>query len=356
MKSISRKYKAERLMFKKIILSLTLLFLQFTKSTAVELTITNDISNILNSKKICIRISLNPQDQGIYSNSLNFSVDHPDITVTSWECTQNPTMQYITRFKRVKKLYTQPLTCEIALNFESDNKKTTLQNLIESNLYVSCIVLNKNGNSQPINLTKALDDGFSLINTETYNNSFDNNLNYDNIKTFTKNYFDNQTINNKNQSYKNEPDKKLIPRQKLLPETANIIIDNLKTIWTTLIEKLKNIFTSINYIFLCLITIFILIISLFFKKSRPQNIWLIEIRRFLIMSWILSSYSFLNIFISQYIFFTIFAVLIAPISMYYIFTARTESTLDKLKSFIGFALAISMLPLLIKAYISFMFH
>jgi len=341
-------------MFKKIILSLTLLFFQITNNFAVELAITNDISNILNSKKICIRLSLNPQDQAIYSNSLNFSVDHPDITVTSWECKQNPTVQYVTRFKRAKKLYTQSLTCELMLNFESNNK-TALQNLSESNLYISCIVLNKNGMSQPVSLAKALDDGFSLIDTGTYNNLFSNNLNYDTIKTFTKNYFDNKNPDNKNQGDKNKLDKKFNTPQKPVQETANIIIDNLKSIWVTLVSKLKSFFTSINYLFFYLI-IFILMILLLFKKLNPRNIWLIEIRRFLVISWILSTYSFLNIFIPQYIFFTIFAVLIAPISMYYIFTARTESTLDKLKSFIGFALAISMLPLLIKAYISFMFH
>ncbi len=355
MKSISRKHKVERLMFKKIILSLTLLFLQFTKSTAVELTITNDISNILNSKKICIRISLNPQDHGIYSNSLNFSVDNPDITVTSWECKQNPTMQYVTRFKRVKKLYTQSLSCEVALNFESDNKKAILQNLSESNLYISCIVLNKNGMSQPVSLSKALDDGFSLFNTGTYNNAFSNNLNYDIIKTFTKNYFDNKNPSNKNQVDKNKTDKNFNTPPKPVQETANVIIDNFKSIWGMLIGKLKSFFTSINYMFFYL-TIFILMTLLLFKKLHPRNIWLIEIRRFLVICWILSTYSFLNIFIPQYIFFTIFAALIAPISMYYLFTARTESILDKLKSFIGFALTISMLPLLIKAYISFIFN
>ncbi|MFH1254209.1 MAG: hypothetical protein V1646_02135 [bacterium] len=342
-------------MLKKIALSLILLFFQVTNNSAVELAITNDISNILNSKKICIRLSLNPQDQAIYSNSLNFSVDNPDITVASWECKQNPTMQYVTKFKRVKKLYVQPLTCEIALNFESDNKKTTLQNLSESNLYISCIVLNKNGMSQPVSLAKALDDGFSIIDTGTYNNAFRNTLNYDFIKTFTQNYLQNQKTDAHNSPDKNETDKKLGVQQKPVPETANIIIDNLKSIWGTLVSKLKSFFMSLNYIFLYLI-IFILMILLFFKKLSPRNILLIEIRRFLVMSWILSTYSFLNIFIPQYIFFTIFAVLIAPISMYYIFTARTESTQDKLKSFIGFALAISMLPLLIKAYISFMFH
>ncbi|MFA6990938.1 MAG: hypothetical protein WC192_02670 [Candidatus Babeliales bacterium] len=342
-------------MFKKIILSLILLFFQITNTFAVELAITNDISNILNSKKICIRLSLDPQDQAIYSNSLNFSVDHPEITVVSWECKQNPTMQYVTKFKRIKKLYTQSLSCEVALNFESDNKKAALQNLSKSNLYISCIVLNKNGMSQPVSLAKALDDGFSLIDTGTYSNLFSNNLNYDTIKTFTKNYFDNKNPDNKNQGDKNETNKKLNTPQKPIPEPANIIIDNLKSIWRTLVSKMKSFFTSLNYIFLYLI-IFILMILLLFKKLNSRNIWLIEIRRFLGLCWILSTYSFLKLLIPQYIFFAIFAVLIAPISMYYIFTARTESTLDKLKSFIGFALAMSMLPLLIKAYLSFMFY
>lgn len=355
MESISRKYKAERLMLKKIMLPLTLLFFQVTNNSAVQLIITNDISNILNSKRICIRLSFDPQDQAIYSNSLNFSVDHPDITVTSWESKQNPTMQYVTKFKRVKKLYAQPLTCEITLNFESDDKKTTLQNLSESNLYISCIVLNKNGISQPVSLAKALDDGFSFIDTGTYNSGFSQTLNYDYVKTFTQNYLQTKKPDIQNSHDKNETNKKLNAPQKPLPETANIIIDNFRSIWNELVIKLKSFFMSVNYIFLYLI-IFILMILLFLKKLSPRNIWLIELRRFLVMSWILSTYSFINIFIPQYIFFTIFAVLIAPISMYYIFTARSESTLDKLKSFIGFALAISMLPLLIKAYLSFMFY
>lgn len=345
-------------MLKKIILSFTLLFFQITNSSAVELTVTNDISNIFNSKKICVRLSLNQQDQGIYSNSLNFSIDHPEITMVSWECKQNPTMQYVTKFKRVKKLYMQPLTCEITLNFEAgdtgdkkSNTKTVLKNLRESSLYISCIVLDKNGTSQPVSLVKALDDGFSLLDTATYDSAFNNPLNYDSIKTFTQNYLNSSRAQNKNSDYKNQ---KFSPPQKPTPETANIIIDNVKIIWGTFVSKLKNFFMSLNYILLYLL-IFILMILLFFKKLRPNNIWLIEIRRFLVICWILGSYSFLNIFMPPYIFFTIFAILITPISMYYIFTARTDSTLDKLKSLLGFALAMSTLPLLIKAYLSFMF-
>lgn len=337
-------------MIKKIILALILLFFQITKNSAVELAITNDISNILNSKKICVRLSLNHQDQAIYSNSLNFSVDHAAITVASWECKQNPTMQYVTKFKRVKKLYAQSLTCEITLNFATNDEKTALKNLSESNLYISCIVLDKNGTSQPVSLTKALDDGFSLINTTTYNNMFSNTLNYDSIKTFTQNYLNN--LDSKNQVDKNEI--KINTQKKPIIETSNVIIDNLKNIWETLFNKLKSFFTSVNYLFFYFI-IFILMILLLLKKLSPRNIWLIEIRRFLVLCWILSTYSFLNIFMPKYIFFTFFAVLIAPISMYYVFTANTESMLDKLKSFIGFALAMSMLPLLIKAYLSFMF-
>lgn len=350
-------------MIKKIIFSLILLFLQVTNSFAVELTITNDISNIFNSKNIYIRLSLNPQDQAIYSNSLNFSIDHPEITITSWTCKQNPTMQYVTKFKRVKKLYCESLTCEITLNFESDdisdkqsdNKKTALKNLRESCLYASCIVLDKNGTSQPVSLVKTLDDGFSLLDTLTTNNTLNNPLNYEHIKTLTQSYFSNKNPDDTNSSGKNNLDKKLNTSQKPMPETANLIIDNLQTIWGTLVDKLKSFFTSLNYLFLYLI-ILILMIVLFLKRLSPRNIWLIEIRRFLVLCWILSTYSFLIMFMPRYIFFATFAALIAPISMYYIFTARTESTLDKLKSFIGFALAMSMLPLLIKAYLSFMFY
>jgi hypothetical protein len=335
-------------MVKKIILSLIILFFQVTKNYAVELTITNDISNILNSKKICIRLSLNPQDQGIYSNSLNFSIDHPRISIASWECKQNPTMQYVARFKRAKKLYSQSLICEATLNFESDDKKTILQNLGESNLYISCIILDKNGISQPVSLAKALDDGFSLIGTGTYSNA----LNYENIKTFTQNYLNNSKLDDKKNIVNDQDYKKFHSQHKLEPEPSNIIIDNLKVIWGTLINSCKIFFMSLNYIILYLI-IFILMILLSFKRLRSRNPWITEFQRLLGISWILWTCSFLNIFIQQYIFFTLFAILMTPISMYYIFTAKTESTLDKLKSFIGFALAMSILPLLVKAYLSF---
>lgn len=330
-------------MIKKIALYLILLLLPSIKAFAVELAVTNDISDIFNSKKICVRLSLNSQDQAIYSNSLNFSIDYPEVIIKSWECKQNPSMQYVPKFKRVKKLFTQSLTCEIILNFENlNNKKTVIEGLRESSLYASCITLNKNGTSQPVSLVKTLDDGFSLLDTATYGNA----LNYDYIKTLTQNCLNNSNMQNKIYGVN--------PPQKPLPETANVIIDNLKNIWGTLINKLSNFFTSLNYFFIYLL-IFILMILLSVKKLSPNNIWLIEIRRFLAICWILSTYSFLNTVIPQYIFFTIFAIMITPISMYYIFTARTESTIDKLKSFIGFALAMTTLPLLIKAYLSFMF-
>lgn len=333
-------------MIKKILGLLFLTILQITPSSAVELVITNDISDILNSQKICVRLNLDCKDQAIHSNSLDFSIDNPSINIITWKCKQNHTLQYVPRFKRVKKLYAQSLTCEIALNFEPSDKKTVLKKLSESNLYISCIVLDRNGISQPANLVKALDDGFSFIDTETYNNTFNNVLNYDNITTFTQNYL------KSNIAKWERENKKIHAPEKPLPEYENIIIDNLKVIWNTLTIKCTFLLKSLNNIILYLI-IFILIILLSLKQFRSKNPFLIELHRFLVISCILWSYSFFNVFIPQYIFFIIFAILMMPISMYYIFTAQSESILDKLKSFIGFALAISILPLLLKAYLSF---
>lgn len=333
-------------MIKKILVFLFLTILQINPSSAVELVITNDISDILNSQKICVRLNLEGKDQAIHSNSLDFSIDNPYINIITWKCKQNHTLQYLPRFKRVKKLYTQSLSGEIALNLEQNDKKKALKNLSESNLYVSCIILDKNGTSQPVSLVKALDDSFSFIDTETYNNHFDNTLNYDNITTFTQNYLKNNIVKREREN------KKINIPKKPVPEYVNVIIDNLKVIWKTLTIQCKFILKSLNNIILYLI-IFILIILLSFKQIRSKNPFLIELHRFLVISCILWSYSFLNVFIPQYIFFSIFAILMTPISMYYIFTAQTESILDKLKSFIGIALAISILPILLKAYLSF---
>jgi hypothetical protein len=336
-------------MIKKIALVLFLFFAQITTNCAVELALTNDIFNILNSKKICARISLNAQDQAIYANSLNFSTDCPNISITSWKCKQDPSMQYVAKFKHVKKVYAESLDFEIILNQdESCKQNELLKSLRESNLYFSCIVLDKNGSSRSASLVKTFDDGFSSIDTTTFKNS----LAFDFIKTFTgtKDSLLDKTIC---------PDKYLIA-SKIVPEPANIILDNLKDIWKTLVTKLNTFLSSSNCIFIYLIILALALLMIIIRlRLRLTNLWLIEIHRFLVICSFLWTYALifwfsgLSKFISQATFFVSFAVLLVPISMYYIFTAGAHTTLGKLKSLIGFILASLILPLLIKAYFLF---
>ena len=331
-------------MNKKSLVSVWFIFLMITKGSVVsgvELAITNDISDILNSKKICLHLSFGPNDQAVLYNSLSFSIDSPLITVASWTWNKNPSMQYVVGFKRVKKLYAESMGCELALNFDMVEKKSMLKHLSEASLYFSCIVLDKNGTSRPISLLKAIDDGFSIVDTMTLNNM----LNFDLIKTFTADALSN----------KNNAEKLLKQPRQPAQLTENIVIDHLKDIWCELTNRLKNFFSSMNYIFWYTV-ILILTLGLLFKRAKQQTgLWETEARRLFVMLWLLWTYSFLSATIPSHIFFTIFAILLVPIAMYYIFTARTETTLDKLKSFIGFALAMSILPLLIKAFLMFMF-
>ncbi len=331
--------QAGKKVIKKIFVLYFLFILQITSAIAVELVITNDISDIIESKKICARLNLNADDQAIYSNSLIFSIDSPYLEIASWSCSKNPSIQYVHTFKRTKKVYTEPPSYEVLLRFNPEDEKTALKNLCNSSLYASCIVLGKNGISNATILVKSLDDGFSIIDTLT----FDNKITYNSVQTFTKNFLKHNPIH-----------PNFINPGKPPIDSENLMVDNLKGLWNKLAYNVTNFFLLLNRI-LSLIIIFALFIFLILLKLKRNSMWVTELLRFMSIGSLIWGYSFLRFIIKPHIFFSGFAILITPVSFYYIFTSRTGSMLSKLKSFIGLVLAALIIPFLVKACISLIF-
>jgi hypothetical protein len=324
---------------KKTFVLFFIIILQITYLLSIELIITNDIPDIIESKKICARLNFDTNDQAIHSNSLNFSIDCPFSEIESWSCNKNPSIQYIHSFRRTKKVYSEPPSCELILKFDSDDKKAILKNLYISNLYASCIVLDKNGTSNAKSLVKSLDNGFSIIDTFT----FSNKISYDSIQTLTSDFLKNKNLN---QKFNNSCKQKI--------DVENSVADNLRDIWNKLALNIAKFDSFLNSI-LNFIIILVFLVFLILLRFKIDSILVTELYRFILICCIIWGYSFLRLVVRPHFFFLGFAILLTPISFYYIFADRTGSTLCKLKSFIGLVLAASIIPILVKAYISLMF-
>lgn len=53
------------------------------------------------------------QGDALYADSIFFSVDHPDVTLSQWNANSTPKSKYDTDFKQTKKIYNQPVTLSL---------------------------------------------------------------------------------------------------------------------------------------------------------------------------------------------------------------------------------------------------
>ncbi len=54
-----------------------------------------------------------PEGDALYADSLSFSVDHPQITLSEWSSSTEPASKYDTQFKQVKKIFAEPFSVSL---------------------------------------------------------------------------------------------------------------------------------------------------------------------------------------------------------------------------------------------------
>lgn len=300
---------------------------------AMDIEVTNDIKDIAATNKMGVRLTFNANVQAVLCSTINFSIDNPQINVVDWTSTQRPISQFLTTFKRSKKVFTESFNCDISIKSNSSNLVAELKT---SNIHLFCVIQEHNGRTKSVNICCPINYETEMANTGQQDNTFDTTT-----STYTSNIQPN--IESKKISY-----------NKMETEPGNIIVDKFKDLWTFLQVRIDRISDKIDFYILYLVIIVLMILFMLLIVIYPpvKNMFGGGLR-LLIFAFITMSYFFTKSHLIAYKFYIVLAGLLMLIAFYYIFSAKTESARDKLKSLLGFILAAAAIPLILKAFLLF---
>jgi hypothetical protein len=321
------------------------LFLPYNKRLySLNVYITNDNADIINSKKICVRLSFDSGEAAIYKDTLCISIDTPSIDLNSWRTTAQAPVFYVPNFKKNKKLFTESFNLEILIDFEHKDKQNQMKTLHESHLSISSLLLTKAGNIKaenvvvPLKVSDFVEDLSLTVTTSTlgmisnytftllpYQRSFE-------CFNHTKHFVGKQDVN------------------------EVLIIDRTKDLWEALRQQVYILFSSFSfYKWYSILWLFLLVLllCLFHPKLRyvvslcscwyRELVILVSVLLFIFSWWLLQGY------MVSYVWYGVLGVFCIPSSCYYLW-GGTETFLDRLKVLIGIIFAIALLPLLVLAY------
>lgn len=302
---------------------------------AYQLYVQGSIQDMMASKRMHVRIMLDPTEQYIYKDSLRFSIDVPGIELKSWHASINPTQQYSLLFKRNKFVYPESFTAEIIFNAE----KQALDQVDEANMYVAALVYGKDGKNKANTVMVSLNqkDGAGVPEEQKQIS--------DSIMTGTG-------------ATEMTDDVKKPIVEELGTEFA--FFRELFGIWTRLVAPGKQFIGSRAFFLWYLVLLLVFILFVLKRRYRwlryviPfQGVWEKELRRFFGFVVGGASFYFLQFLIPMHIVLYALAVFLLITACYYLKkTPYSETFLGKLKALLGFLLAAAILPVLIKGFLS----
>ncbi len=327
------------LLVRSFILLIVGLFVFQAHVLPVRLQLTNDCADMLVSKKICIRMVLEAHEQGLYKDLLRFSVDVPSLLLVGWHIMQVPALQYVLSFKRAKKIYNESCGAEFFIDFPKDvSTEQRVKTLTGASFYVSGMILQKDGTNKSFDLSVPLDQGLSLTQTATGVN--------------LARGVDELLTNTHNNVFIPESHKKLISL-----DEENKSIDRVLTVWRKIAIGLRSLYESEKFIlwylaFLCLCFLLIL------KKY-------IRVLKFFIPLWGHPEQELRHLLIWMCLGATIIMFrtkceeshILLALAIFFVFPAldyirASQVTFwGRCKSLLGFILAMSIIPLMVKALI-----
>lgn len=305
--------------------------------------ITNDTADMVSARKICARLSFDPDDAAIYKDTLCLSVDAPELELKGWRTPAQAPVLYVANFKKNKRLFTESFNLEILIDFDEKDRKKQLKVLGESYLSISSLLLTKDGKNKaenvivPLKTSEPLED-FSLTMTTTslgllshytstllpYQRSFD-------VFAATKHFI-----------YKNNANEILV-------------IDRTKDLWSVMRQqfgKIVDSFSFYKWYSVLWIILLLLLLRLFYPVFRfivpLSSLWYREVVLLICILLFVSSWWLLRAFVAPSLWYGVLAVLCVPGGCYYLW-GGTETFLDRLKVLLGIVFAVSLLPLLVLA-------
>lgn len=323
-----------------LIIGIVGLFAVQSRLLPVRLQLTNDCADILVSKKVCIRIVLEEHEQGLYKDMLRFSVDVPSLLLVGWHVVQIPSLQYVLSFKRAKKIYNESCNAEFFIDFSKNiSTEQRIKILSSASFYVSGMILQKDGTNKTFDLSIPLDQqGLSLTQTTTGVNVPSG---FETLVTGThSNVFVPET-HQKLESF----------------DVENRSVDRVLTVWRKIVTGLRSLYESEGFILWYLVFLSLCLLLILKKYVRVMRFFIPlwgypeqELRRLLI--WICLGATIVmfrtkckesHILLALAIFF------VFPALDY--ICASQETFWGRFKSLLGFVLAMSIIPLIVKALI-----
>ncbi|MCK4651079.1 hypothetical protein KAT08_02780 [Candidatus Babeliales bacterium] len=143
---------------KKIIIFFLFQFFVYINLFSIKKVVVLDkLDDIIKTTSLNILIELDT-NCAVYKNHLSFSVDHPKVLVKNWKLKSDPKVEYIQAFMSEKEIFVKSFDVELELKFLSNDKKIIKDELCNTFLNISCLVLEQNGKTKPENLLIKLFD------------------------------------------------------------------------------------------------------------------------------------------------------------------------------------------------------
>jgi len=300
--------------------------------SAVDIQLASDFPGVFATSSTSIRFNLTKEDLAVYRDFLRFSIDVDGVELKSWRASIQPIEQYVPIFGRAKKLYTESFNVEIGLRFDKNLSEKDFKN---SNLCVACLVLDRDGKNKVCNVVLPLQESI-LEEKHSESNKLETNLNSEDFKAFSTQ----DTVVNSISVQKN--------RKLYMADSENEIFEKIDNVFAQILESFKSfldsdVFFKI-YLFLCLIVFLIMFCWYFFS-------WAVnDFKKFFIFLWAFANFYYLRTFVSELSILVSLAVVSLVVSIYCLKqNFKPETFGQKFKILIGTILAMTVLPLLVKA-------
>jgi hypothetical protein len=128
------------MMVKKIVTLGMLLLVMVSRLNAVHVVITNTLNDAHEHKKIWFRLGLSGQECALVKNTVQFSVDSPEVVLWSWHPLIEPTTMFIEAFKKHRSVFAGPFSGWIAGDY---GKESSI------GVYASGLVVTTEGKVKP---------------------------------------------------------------------------------------------------------------------------------------------------------------------------------------------------------------
>lgn len=298
----------------------------------VNIVVMNNPAARESNQKVWLKFIMEPGEQGIFKNTLRFSVDHPDIGLVAWNTSSVPIDSFSSSRKKTQAMYSQDFTGCLTLEHKHSGQLARRELLADAKLYVSCFVMRSNGKTRPLGKMLALGTSHVLplehaLATQTFS---------------------------ADKLYQ-------VPTPMQVPDLAKEFepIEHLGAIWTALSGKIVGIiFGKAFYWWFAVVAV--LFGSYFLKRrfgwlrflapfqgARAREV--MALLGFLLATGLLYLAHF--VIAPEYALYA-FAALCFVTMLYVLLTPTSEEYfLGRLKSLIGIILGSMILPILLKAYL-----